>query len=296
MNIITGYKGEPHITSLQDRAANQGSYGTGSYVLDVGSKMTASVASANEIHINDGVLSHQGCVAIIEPGTYDAVEINNGQQGMNRIDRIVARYTKNSETNIENLELVVIEGTPSASTPSAPSYSTGDIQNGALQVDMPLYNVRLSGITIASVDKQFSAVRTQAEIDTLIGSTSISGIGGGTLTGAVSTLNENVMSSSAGVITSTMASGTVRDAYVVKSGRNLNILFFVTDTSVPATGNIATLPEGYRPQGARYLMGEVIVNDSRIPMRFNVDMNGNIAISYGNVTMTQVEIAGTIPV
>lgn len=168
MKIITGYKGEPHITSLQDRAANQGSYGTGSYVLDVGSKMTASVASANEIHINDGVLSHQGCVAIIEPGTYDAVEINNGQQGMNRIDRIVARYTKNSETNIESLELAVIEGTPSASTPSAPSYSTGDIQNGALQVDMPLYNVRLSGITIASVDKQFSAVRTQAELDSAV--------------------------------------------------------------------------------------------------------------------------------
>lgn len=168
MKIITGYKGEAHITSLQDRAANQGSYGTGSYVLDVGSKMTADIISANEIHINDGVLSHQGCVAIIEPGTYDSVEISNGMQGMNRIDRIVARYTKNAETNIENLELVVIEGSPSASTPSAPSYTTGQIQNGALVVDMPLYNVSLSGITISSVDKQFSTVRTQAELDSAV--------------------------------------------------------------------------------------------------------------------------------
>lgn len=168
MNIVTGYRGEPHITSLQDRAANQGSYGTGSYVLDVGSKMAATAVSANEIHIADGVLSHQGCIAIISPGTYDAVEISNGTQGMNRIDRIVARYTKNSETNIESLDLVVIQGTATSGTPSAPSYSTGQIQSGALQVDMPLYNVRLTGITISSVTQQFSTVRTQAEIDTLL--------------------------------------------------------------------------------------------------------------------------------
>lgn len=148
---------------------------------------------------------------------------------------------------------------------------------------------RLSGVT--------SSVQTQINnINTLIGNTSITGIGGGTVTGAISVLNENVMSSNAGVITSTMSSGTVRDKSVVRSGRNLNILFFVTDASAPATGNIATLPEGYRPQGVRYLMGEIIVNGSRIPMRFNVDINGKIAISYGNVTMTQVEIAGTIPV
>lgn len=174
------------------------------------------------------------------------------------------------------------------------NYTSGDSSSPTAWADV---SVMASGSTLATLMNRISTmVKNVRYIWSKIGTTDISGIGGGTLTGAVSTLNENVMSSSAGVITSTMASGTVRDAYVVKSGRNLNMLFFVTDTSVPATGNIATLPGGYRPQGARYLMGEVIVNGSRIPMRFNVDMNGNIAISYGNVTMTQVEIAGTIPV
>lgn len=192
MNIITGYRGEPHITSAQDRAGNQGSYGKASYVLNVGSKFAATVISANEIRISDGILSHQGCLAIIETGTYDSVSINTGSQGMNRIDRIVARYTKDSETNVESVELAVIQGTATASTPVAPAYNQGTIATGSTPVDMPLYQVRLTGITVTSCTAEFSTVRTQKEMDTLLGNTSISGIGGGTVTGAISALNSNI--------------------------------------------------------------------------------------------------------
>lgn len=192
MNIITGYRGEPHITSGQDRAQNQGTYGTGSYILNVGRKLAAEIVSANEIRIRDGALSHQGCIANIEQGAYDSLEIANGTQGMSRIDLIVARYTKDAETNVEDVELVVIEGTAAASSPAVPSYNTGDIQAGDSPVDMPLYRVNISGVNIGSVTQVASAVRTQAETDTLLGNTSISGIGGGTLTGAVSALNSNV--------------------------------------------------------------------------------------------------------
>lgn len=170
MNIITGYRGEPHITSAQDRAGNQGAYGTGSYVLNVGSKLAATIASANEIRIADGALCHQGCLANIDAGTYDSVAINNGTQGMNRIDRIVARYTKNAETNVESLNLVVIQGTAVSGTPSAPAYKTGNIQNGNSPVDMPLYQVRLTGVTVASVTREFDYVRTQKELDAAVSS------------------------------------------------------------------------------------------------------------------------------
>lgn len=165
MNIITGYTGTPHITSLQDRAGHQGAYGTGSYVLNVGNKLTATAASANEIRVADGCISHQGCLAIIEPGTYDSVEIANGTQGMNRNDLIVARYTKNAETNVESMALVVIQGEPTSGTASDPSYTSGNIQSGATTADMPLYRVALSGVTIESVTALFTIVKTQAETD-----------------------------------------------------------------------------------------------------------------------------------
>lgn len=164
MNIITGYRGEPHITSAQDRAGNQGSYGTGSYVLDVGNKLAATISSSNEIRIADGAICHQGCLANIDAGTYDSVSINNGAQGVNRIDLIVARYTKNSKTSVESIDLVVIQGSSVSGTPSAPSYRTGNIQNGDSPVDMPLYQVRLTGVTLSSVTKVFNTVKTQAEL------------------------------------------------------------------------------------------------------------------------------------
>lgn len=239
MNIITGYRGEPHITSGQNRAQNQGTYGTGSYILDVGQQLAAEIVSANEIRIRDGALSHQGCIANIEQGAYDSLEITNGTQGMSRIDLIVARYTKDAETNVEDIELVVIEGTAAASSPAVPSYNTGDIQAGDSPVDMPLYRVNISGVNIGSVTQVAATVRTQAETDALLGNTSISGIGGGTLTGAVSALNSKIGNTAMGTTATTLTGAiaehnskldgiiiqkTYDKAYTIDAEARLNIL------------------------------------------------------------------------
>lgn len=159
MKIVTGYRGEPHITSEQDRAKNQGIFGEGSYVLDVGTKLRADLESGNEIRIHDGVISHQGCVAVIEKGAYDSLILSNGTQGRQRIDLIVARYEKDVETEVESLDLYVIEGTPATSDPQVPAYQNGDIQAGDILVEMPLYTVLLDGVqvsTITSVHKDLS--------------------------------------------------------------------------------------------------------------------------------------------
>lgn len=180
MNIITGYVGEPHITAAQDRAQNQGCFGTGSYILNVGEFLAATAYSATEIHVADGALSHQGCVGVIEKGTYDVIEIDPGTQSRNRIDLIVCRYERDAVTNAESLSLLAIKGTPTSSTPSAPAYTNGDIQSGDLVADMPLYEVRLTGVSITSITKVASHVRTQAELDTTVKShgTSISSMVG----------------------------------------------------------------------------------------------------------------------
>ena len=151
MEIITGYKGEPHVKSAQDRAAHQAIVGEGSYILEVGNNLSAEVVSANEIRIHDGVLSQQGCFGAIETGTYDTLAIANGSQGMQRKDLIVCRYTKVGK--VESQELVVIQGTPSASNPAVPASNTGTIASGDSPVDFPLYVVNISGISVAGVDR-----------------------------------------------------------------------------------------------------------------------------------------------
>lgn len=155
MEIITGYTGKPHVTSEQDRDVNIGVVGKGSYVLQTGMQLAAEVSSNNEIKIRDGVLMHQGCTASIKKNTYDSLIIINGSQGMKRIDLIVARYEKNQDNGIESLDLKVIQGTPSESTPTVPEYTEGDIQAGDYVADMPMYQVIIDGLNITEVKKVF---------------------------------------------------------------------------------------------------------------------------------------------
>ena len=158
MKIITGYKAEPHITSQQDRNVNMGIFGTGAYIANLGNKLAATVVSANEITIADGLLVAEGCTAEVERGTSESMAIANGSQGMLRIDLIVARYTKAAGTGVEDMQLAVITGTPAASNPATPSYNTGSIANGDTLVDFPLYTVNLNGISIESVTRNVSYI------------------------------------------------------------------------------------------------------------------------------------------
>ena len=159
MEIITGYRGEPHITAQQDRDVNIGIFGGGAMILKgVGSELAATVISANEVEIADGALVAEGCTAEIQYGTTESMTIENGEQGMLRVDLIVARYTKAAGTGVESMELAVIKGTSAASTPAVPEYNTGTIADGDSPVDFPIYKVNLDGISITSVDALVNVV------------------------------------------------------------------------------------------------------------------------------------------
>lgn len=153
MNIITGYVGEPHVTSQQERNTNIGIFGSGVHIIGgVNSELEATVVSANLVEISDGMVVCEGCTAEVPRGTNDSLVIENGEQGMKRIDLIVARYSRNANTGAESMELVVIKGTSAASDPASPSYNTGLIADGDSPVDFPIYQVNIDGISITSVD------------------------------------------------------------------------------------------------------------------------------------------------
>ena len=115
MNIIWGYKADPHITAQQLRNTYIGIFGDGTHILGVGSNLAATVVSATEVQVADGVMIAQGCTASIENGVSESLVISNGTQGMLRRDLIVAQYTKNSGTGVESMSLAVKTGTPAAS-------------------------------------------------------------------------------------------------------------------------------------------------------------------------------------
>lgn len=168
MEIITGYRGEPHVSSQQERNAYIAIFGGAVTILkDIDSELAPTVVSANLIEIADGMLVAEGCTACIERGTSDSLAIENGAQGMQRIDLIVARYTRNAGTAVEDMQLAVIKGTPSATDPAVPAYTTGLIADGDPVVDFPLYKVNISGISITSVERLVEVTSVAALISGL---------------------------------------------------------------------------------------------------------------------------------
>ena len=168
MNIVTGYRGEPHVTSQQDRNTNIGIFGvTPRIVKGVGSELAATIVSANEVSVSDGMVVCQGCTAEITRGTSESITIENGAQGMLRTDLIVARYTKDSGTGVEDMQLAVIKGTPAARNPQTPAHTSGTIANGDVLVEFPLYAVNIDGISITSVDALVEAVNISDAIGDL---------------------------------------------------------------------------------------------------------------------------------
>lgn len=156
-HLITGHAGMEHIMPSDDGAFNAGVLGTGKYVLDLGNKFGYEIISNNAVKIMDGELVNQGRHMNIPVNNYEEVTIENGLQSVKRNDLICMRYTKNADTGIESAELIVVKGT-SSTNPSDPTCEEGNILEGDLVDDFPLYRVRLDGLNIEGVDCLFDVI------------------------------------------------------------------------------------------------------------------------------------------
>ena len=151
LHLVTGYAGAEHVRAVDQGAFNAALIGTGQFVLDKGNVLKAQVISNNTVRVLDGELMMQGRFVRLNPGTYVDLAIENGAQGMKRNDLVVARYTKNSVTGVEECNLVVIKGTATASNPSDPAHTEGDITNGnSIRHDFPLWRLPIDGLNVGT--------------------------------------------------------------------------------------------------------------------------------------------------
>ena len=161
LHLVTGYAGEEHVTSSDEGSLNAALMGEGQFVMERGNQFAASIISNNKVRVADGDILMQGRHIRLKENTYVDLNFNNGAQGYKRNDLIVVRYTKDSTTDKEEANLVVIKGTPSETTPSDPEYISGDIiHEHALQNDMLLYRVPFDGLNIQPIVSLFNTVPT----------------------------------------------------------------------------------------------------------------------------------------
>jgi hypothetical protein len=154
LHLVTAHLDEPHVTAENQGNLNIEIFGNGDFVFDAGQNFEASKISNNLVRIYDGRGMMEGRFFEMDEGDYEDIAVENGTQNQKRIDLVVARYVKDSETAIETVSFEIIKGTPST-TPVQPSYNEGSILAGDTLVDFPMYAIHLDGIVIDNIEQLF---------------------------------------------------------------------------------------------------------------------------------------------
>lgn len=155
MELITARQGTAHITPMQDAMWHRGLTENESCIFNGFEEFAADIITNNEVRIRSGAGMLQGRFFVIPPNTYDTATIANGNQGESRIDLIVCRITVDESTNTQSAAITVIQGTPAAASPVAPTPTTGDLDSGDLIADYPLYEANIEGISLETLTPLF---------------------------------------------------------------------------------------------------------------------------------------------
>lgn len=129
-----------------------------------GQACKATVLSNNKVRIADGVICVGGHFARIPYGDYIDCEIENGQSGKNRNDIIVARFETTGTGGIDTYTCEVKKGT-AGSTATDPEIVQEDLYKAGKVRELPLYRVKIEGLSITAVEQLFTLRKTNEELE-----------------------------------------------------------------------------------------------------------------------------------
>lgn len=152
-NLVTGYRAENHITSEDVGALYAGIVGEGKYVLPTERQLEAELVSNNLVRIHSGDAVINGRHVRILPNTYEDLVIENGEQGAVSYALVYFRYTKDSETGVEDCGTYILNNAPST---GKTEYTDCSISAGDEMVDFPLYLIKSEGISVTNVKQLFA--------------------------------------------------------------------------------------------------------------------------------------------
>lgn len=133
-------------------------------VSTTGQACKATVLSNNKVRIADGVICVGGHFARIPYGDYIDCEIENGQSGKNRNDIIVARFETTGTGGIDTYTCEVKKGT-AGSTATDPEIVQEDLYKAGKVRELPLYRVKIEGLSITAVEQLFMLRKTNEELE-----------------------------------------------------------------------------------------------------------------------------------
>lgn len=155
LEIVTGYTGEAHVYSSDERAFNRNVMGNENYVLKNGGQFECELIDNKTLRIYEGDLIMQGVHARIRTGEYVDISIGNGSQGMYRNILVCAYYYMNTSSE-ENVILTCEYGDEVNENPVDPICESGDLSKNERGAYFPLYRLTQNASNITNIEKIYN--------------------------------------------------------------------------------------------------------------------------------------------
>ncbi len=159
ITVNTDPAAEAHIYAEDDAAIYQSIFGSDG-VLTIGQQCESQVISNNKVRVKDGVIVVGGHIARIPYGDYIDCEIANGQSGKNRNDIIIAKFVTTGSGGIDTYTSEVKQGAATTGDAKDPVLTQNDLYESGKVREMPLYRVKIEGLSIVGVEQMFDLVPT----------------------------------------------------------------------------------------------------------------------------------------
>lgn len=145
-----------HILAEDDAAIFQSMFGEDG-VLEIGQRMKATVISNNKVRVADGSVCIGGHIARTVYGDYTDLTIENGESGKNRNDLIIGTFSTTGAGGIDTMQLTVKKGAAGTAA-TDPALTQGNLYTGSKLREVPLWRVKIEGLSITKVEQLFEIV------------------------------------------------------------------------------------------------------------------------------------------
>lgn len=167
ITINTDPAAEAHICAEDDAAIYQSIVGSDG-VMMIGQQCESQVISNNKVRVKDRVIVVGGHFARIQYGDYIDCEIANGQSGRNRNDIIIAKFVTTGTGGIDTYTVEVKQGASTTGAATDPALTQNDLYQSGKIREMPLYRVKIEGLSITKVEKMFESIPTIPMLNTYL--------------------------------------------------------------------------------------------------------------------------------
>lgn len=184
--LING-DGNAAVYAAQDADYYAGVEGDVTKILPVGLKMAYEIEDANTIAIKNGVIiTKEGRRIQLDAGSIDEFTIPTGSQGITKYYIIGYHLYTDSSSN------QLCETFVQLMTSESETITENTFRGGSDEVYVSVYRVTQEGLALTTIESLLPEGIAIGDLDGIIGDTDISGIGDGTLTGAIDTINSDL--------------------------------------------------------------------------------------------------------